>query len=205
MYILTQISLFDNEKIEILGNLERLKLAIENMPDKEIIKKLRKIRKNGRNDWPVEAMWNTFIASYVFNHRSVNDLLRELSRNSQLRQICGLKPRFFKQEDGTYKMYIVPSEAAYSRFLANLIKCKKEMDKAFEELVDYMYEHLEGFGEDLAGDGKAIESYARTNGKKKSVKNGDRRRDEEADWGVKKYTESENGRGEKVIKKTSWF
>lgn len=200
MYIITQTSLFDNEEIEILGDLERLKLAIENMPDEEIIRKLRKIRKNGRNDWPVEAMWNTFIASYVFNHRSVNDLLRELSRNSQLRQICGLKPKFFKQKDGTHKMYIVPSEAAYSRFLANLLKCKKEMKEAFEGLVDYMYENLEGFGEELAGDGKAIQSYARTNGKGK-----DRRSDKEANWGVKRYTESKNGKGEKVIKKTSWF
>lgn len=200
MYIITQTSLFDNEEIEILGDLERLKLAIENMPDEEIIRKLRQIRKNGRNDWPVEAMWNTFIASYVFNHRSVNDLLRELSRNSQLRQICGLKPKFSKQKDGTYKMYIVPSEAAYSRFLANLLECKKEMNKAFEGLVDYMYENLEGFGEELAGDGKAIQSYARTNGKGK-----DRRSDKEANWGVKRYTESKNGKGENVIKKTSWF
>ena len=110
MYIITQTSLFDNEEIEILGDLERLKLAIENMPNEEIIKKLRKIKKNGRSDWPVEAMWNTFIASYVFNHRSVNDLLRS----------------------------------------------KKEMKEAFEELVEYMYENLEGFGEELAGDGKAI-------------------------------------------------
>lgn len=200
MYIITQTSLFDNEEIEILGDLERLKLGIENMPDEEIIRKLRQIRKNGRNDWPVEAMWNTFIASYVFNHRSVNDLLRELSRNSQLRQICGLKPKFSKQKDGTYKMYIVPSEAAYSRFLANLLECKKEMNKAFEGLVDYMYENLEGFGEELAGDGKAIQSYARTNGKGK-----DRRSDKEANWGVKRYTESKNGKGENVIKKTSWF
>ena len=203
MYIITQTSLFDNEEIEILGDLERLKLAIENMPDEKIVRKLRKIRKNGRDEWPVEAMWNTFIASYVFNHRSVNDLLRELSRNSQLRQICGLKPKFFKQKDGTYKMHIVPSEAAYSRFLANLLKCKKEMKETFEELVEYMYSNLEGFGEDLAGDGKAIESYARTNGKK--AKKGDRRKDEEANWGVKKYTESVNGKGEKVKKKTSWF
>lgn len=200
MYIITQTSLFDNEEIEILGDLERLKLAIENMPDEEIIRKLRKIRKNGRDDWPVEAMWNTFIASYVFNHRSVNDLLRELSRNSQLRQICGIKARFMKQKDGTYKMSIVPSEASYSRFLANLLKCKEEMKKAFEGLVDYMYENLEGFGEELAGDGKAIQSYARTNGKGK-----DRRSDKEANWGVKRYTESKNGKGEKVIKKTSWF
>lgn len=200
MYIITQTSLFDNEEIEILGDLERLKLAIEDMPDEEIIRKLRKIRKNGRNDWPIEAMWNTFIASYVFNHRSVNDLLRELSRNSQLRQICGLKPKFFKQKDGTHKMHIVPREAAYSRFLANLLKCKKEMKEAFEGLVDYMYENLEGFGEELAGDGKAIQSYARTNGKGK-----DKRSDKEANWGVKRYTESKNGKGEKEIKKTNWF
>ena len=29
------------------------------MPDEKIIKKLRKIKKKGKNDWPVEAMWNT--------------------------------------------------------------------------------------------------------------------------------------------------
>lgn len=200
MYIISQTSLFDNEELEILGDLERLKLAIENMPDEKIIEKLRKIRKNGRNDWPVEVMWNTFIASFVFNHRSVNDLLRELSRNSQLRQICGLKPVFFKQKDEAYKMEIVPSEAAYSRFLANLIKCEKEMEETFNNLVDYMYENLEGFGEDLAGDGKAIQSYATSNGKGR-----DRRSDKEANWGVKKYTESTNDKGEKVVKKTSWF
>ena len=200
MKIVSQISLFDNKEIEILGDLERLKLAIENIPDEEIIKKLRKNRKNGRNDWPVEAMWNTFIASFVFNHRSVNDLLRELSRNSQLRQICGLKPRFFKQKDGKYKMQIVPSEAAYSRFLKNLIKCQANMDEMFKELVTYMYDNLEGFGEDIAGDGKAIQSYATKEAKKEGL-----RGDHEANWGVKKYTESTNDKGEKVIKKKSWF
>lgn len=200
MYIISQISLFDNYQIEVLGDLERLKLAIENMPDEEIIKALKKIRKNGRDDWPVEAMWNTFIASFVFNHRSVSDLLRELSRNSQLRQICGLKPHFFKQPDGTYKMCIVPSEAAYSRFLNNLIKCSKEMKEAFNELNNYMYENLEGYGEELAGDGKAIQSYAKKNAKKKG-----KRGDHEANWGVKRYTESTNDKGEKVIKKKSWF
>ena len=56
MYIISQISLFDNNQIEILGDLERLKLAIENIPDEKIIIALKKLRKNGRNDWPVEAM-----------------------------------------------------------------------------------------------------------------------------------------------------
>ena len=200
MYIISQISLFDNNQIEILGDLERLKLAIENIPDEKIIIALKKLRKNGRNDWPVEAMWNTFIASFVFNHRSVSDLLRELSRNSQLRQICGLKPHFFKQPDGTYKMCIVPSEAAYSRFLRNLTQCSKEMKGVFDELNAYMYANLEGYGEELAGDGKAIQTYA-----KKSAKKEGNRGDREANWGVKKYTESTNDKGEKIINKKSWF
>ena len=200
MRIVSQISLFDNEEIENLGDLERLKLAIENIPDEKIIDKLYEIRKNGRNDWPLAAMWNTFIASFVFNHRSVNDLLRELSRNSQLRQICGLRPNFFKKKDGTVKMEIVPTEAAYSRFLKNLAKCKEELQEVFEESVKYMYDNLEDFGEVLAGDGKAIDSYATKNGKSK-----DGRSDNDANWGVKKYTESTNDKGEKVIKKKSWF
>lgn len=200
MYIISQISLFDNNQIEILGDLERLKLAIENIPDEKIIIALKKLRKNGRNDWPVEAMWNTFIASFVFNHRSVSDLLRELSRNSQLRQICGLKPHFFKQPDGTYKMCIVPSEAAYSRFLRNLTQCSKEMKGVFDELNAYMYANLEGYGEELAGDGKAIQTYAKKNAKKEG-----NRGDREANWGVKKYTESTNDKGEKIINKKSWF
>ena len=200
MYIVPQISLFDNDQIEILGDLERLDLAIKNIPDGHIIRKLEKMRKNGRNDWPVVAMWNSFVASFVFNHRSVSDLLRELSRNSQLRNMCGFKPKYIKQDDGTVKVYIVPSEAAYTRFLSNLIQCTAEISKAFEELNAYMYENLDKFGEDLVGDGKAIDTFATSNGK-----GNDRRSDKDANWAVKKYTESTNDKGEKVIKKKTWF
>ncbi len=201
MYIVTQISLFNNREIENLGDLERLKIAIENIPDEKIIRKLYELRKNGRNDWPPEVLWNTFVASFVFNHRSVNDLLRELSRNSQLREICGIQVKYHLQKDNTMKMSFAPSEAAYSRFLKNLKKCKKEMQEAFKELRKYMYENLEKFGESLAGDGKAVQSYATKNGSKRN----DNRGDHDANWGVKKYTESTNNKGEKVSKKVSWF
>lgn len=44
MYIVPQISLFDNDQIENLGDLERLDLALKNIPDGQIIRKLEKIR-----------------------------------------------------------------------------------------------------------------------------------------------------------------
>jgi len=202
MKILPQISLFDQSQIEILGDLERLQLLIDNIPDEKLINKLWKIRGKGRNDWSVVAMWHTFLASFVFQHKTVAELIRELNRNSQLRVICGINPRTVKQADGTYTIYIAPSESAYTNFFKNLIKCKKELDEIFIELRKFMYDNLEGFGETAAGDGKAIQSFATTYSKNEEK---DGRRDTDADWGIKKYTTSVNEKGETIINKKKWF
>ena len=204
MKILPQFSMFDQtQNEEILGDLERLERVLENIPDGKLIYKLNNIRGKGRDDWPVVSMWNAAIAGIVFQHTNDSELLRELNRNSQLRDICGFKPRVKKKEDGTFKIDVAPSPSAYSRFVKNLKEyCKDELDEIFEYLVKYMYENIEDFGEGLALDGKAIKSYATTYSKKTKE---DGRRDTDANWGVKKYTESTNAKGEKVVKKVSWF
>lgn len=58
MKIISQLSVFDYKEIEILGDLERCKLLIDNVPDEKIINKLYEIRGKGRNDYPIEAVWN---------------------------------------------------------------------------------------------------------------------------------------------------
>ena len=83
MKIITQISLFDDTQNENLGDLERLQKVFDNIPDDKLIRKLKEKRGKGRNEWPVEAMWNSFIASFIFDHDSIASLLRELNRNSQ--------------------------------------------------------------------------------------------------------------------------
>lgn len=40
-------------------------------------------------------MWNSFIASFIFDNDSVASLLRELNRNSQLYIICGFQPHIY--------------------------------------------------------------------------------------------------------------
>lgn len=202
MKIISQMSLFGYNKNDNLGDLERLQMIIDYMPDDRIIHKLYKMRGKGRNDWPVEAMWNSFLAGFVFEHRSVSDLLRELKRNRQLREMCGFETKAFKQKDGSIKIMLAPTNSAYTNFLNNLKKCREEIREAFDELVKYMYEHLEYFGEILAADGKAIQSYA-TNYSKKTERDG--RRDKDADWCRKEYTSSINEKGEKVIKTVKWF
>jgi hypothetical protein len=71
MAIIPQISMFSWENdINNLGDLERLRLALESMPDEGLMRFLEKRRGKGRNDFPVRALWNMQIAKIVFGHVS---------------------------------------------------------------------------------------------------------------------------------------
>ena len=184
MKIITQISMFDDTQNENLGGLERLQKVLENLPDEKLIHKLKHKRKNGRNEWPVEAMWNSLIASFIFDHDSIASLIRELNRNSQLRMICGFQPHVYsvlidekdeygrKKREMRYKL--APTASAYTNFLNNLKECQQELREMFDLLIKYMYENLDDFGTILAADGKAIQSFATKISKNKSGNRGER-------------------------------
>ena len=103
MKIISQLSLFDDTFEENLEDLFRLQTILAALPDKKLIQKLQKIRGKGRNEWSVTALWNSFVASFIFGHDSVASLLRELNRNSQLRIICGLNLIFIKVKEMSKK------------------------------------------------------------------------------------------------------
>ena len=154
---ITQISIFDYTEIENLGDLEKLKIFFENIEDQELCEQLERERKNGRNDYPIRTMLNLIYAMKIYGHRSVESFRRELSRNSQLRTACGLS-------EGRYKYlkdreHLVPPARVFTGIIKKLNKHKGEVDKIKEELIKFMYENLEGFGEDCAIDGKYIDSY----------------------------------------------
>ena len=155
---ISQISIFDYREIENLGDLERLKIFFENIQDNELCQTLEKERKNGRNDYPVRTMLNLIYAMKIFGHRSIESFRRELSRNSQLRIACGLSEGKFKY-CGERK-HLVPPARVFTGFLSKLKKHKKEINEIYENLVKFMYENLEGFGEDCAVDGKFLDTYA---------------------------------------------
>ena len=182
---ISQISIFDYREIENLGDLERLKIFFENIDDKKLCEKLEGARKNGRNDYPVRTMLNLIYAMKIFGHRSVESFRRELSRNSQLRIVCGLS-------EGKYKYcgerkHLVPPARVFTGFLNKLKNCKQEIEEIYEELVKFMYDNLEGFGEDCAVDGKYLDTYANQFHKSKAKKANDRRAEHEATSSCKTY------------------
>ena len=187
MNTITQKTIFDYMEIEILGDLERLKLCLDNIEDEELCEQLEKQRGNGRNDFPIRVMLNLVYAMKIFGHRSVESFRRELSRNSQLRRVCGLKDEDYKYL-GKRKT-LVPKARVFTNFFKALIKVQEEFDCMFEEDVKYMYDNLEGFGEDCALDGKLLDSYAKKENKKATTDENkkDYIRDNDASWTCKTY------------------
>lgn len=173
MAIIPQQRIFMWDEIEKLGDLERLRLVLDHMPDEQLMQELEKERGKGRDDYPVRAMWNSILAGVIFEHTRTAGLIRELSRNGQLRFMCG----FRSNKD-------VPESYIYTRFFKNLFKKEEMINNIFNKLVDELEKVLPEFGKNLAIDAKAISSLAR--GKNKNVKE-DGRRDLDANWGVKKY------------------
>jgi transposase len=176
MAIIPQKQLFSWKEIENLADLERFSLLLKYLPDEQLMQSLESHRGKGRDDYPVRAMWNSILAGIVYQHASIESLRRELMRNAQLRQLCGFD--LLKGIDA------VPSSNAYTNFLKRLIAHMDMIDSVFCELVDRLSELLEGFGQVLAIDSKAMKSRARRVSRSGSV---DLRGEIDADKGFKTY------------------
>ena len=70
--------LFSWSDVERLPDLRRLDLALECLPDGELVAALEARRGKGRDDYPVRAMWRALVAGVVFGHGSSASLPREL-------------------------------------------------------------------------------------------------------------------------------
>lgn len=157
MNSISQISIFDYIKVKKLGDLKRLKIFFDNTDDSNLCNKLENSRKNGRNDYPIRTMLNLIYAMKIFRHRNVKSFRRELSRNSQLRIACGLSEgKYFND-----RKHLVPPARVFTGILKKLVNNQDELDKIFENLVQFMYENLIDYGKDCTVDVKFLDTYAK--------------------------------------------
>jgi hypothetical protein len=196
-----QRSVFTWKEIDTASDLDRLRLVLGTVQDEDLMRALEARRGNGRNEYPVRAVWNSVLAGVVFGHTSVAALRRDLSRNGELRDLCGFEP--MRGSDA------VPTDSAYTHFLEGLLALEPRIREMFHVLVERIRKHLPDLGKRLALDGKALPSFAPSRKKDEPVrlaKDGqpDRRADPDADWGVK----TKRGRhadGTAWEKVTRWF
>ena len=212
---------FSWQDVESLPDLERLRLVLDTLPDGEIVAALEAGRGRGRNDYPVRAMWRALIAGIVFQHASIQSLLRELGRNPALLEPCGFDPLPFQGapvtelREGTEGRRCavthpaavrstVPSHWNFSRFLRRLVRLEDErglVSGMTGSLRASLFEELPGFGRHLGYDGKAIESHSTG----RVAEGGEHASDADADWG-KHETCGVNGKTGAIWKKVkTWF
>lgn len=193
MAIIPQRSLFSWENVDAESDLRRLVYVLDSLDDEQLMRMLEERRGRGRDDYPVRAVWNCLVAMKVFGHETVSSLIRELRRNGELRCAVGLGPF-----DGASA---VPREYVFSRFFKLLAEFSEEVEGIFDGLVEKLCNLLPDFGEAMACDSKAINSFA---GRKSKRSNGDGRSETDADVGVKscKITTRD---GRKVKKDKKWF
>ncbi len=141
------------------------------------------------------------MAGVVYQHISIESLRRELSRNGQLRLMCGFYGTNRKSRRNKKKVGIVLPAWVFTRFLKKLHKHEKEINEIFEKLVEQLRGLLHDFGKELAIDSKAITYLAKRDNRNKKA---DGRRDKDADWGKKEYrgVREDGTAWEKIVK---WF
>ena len=188
--------------VERRPELERLEMVLKALPDEELLAALEQRRGRGRDDYPIRAMWRALVAGIVFQHVSIQSLFRELRRNPALLDVCGFDPlgprRRPKREvvvgaEGPERVLKevprgdgVGSAWNFSRFLSSVAKLEAErglIQGMAVRLREQLMEEVEGFGEHLGYDGKAVESHStgRKRGKRGQTS------DPDADWGTLKY------------------
>ena len=215
--------LFSWQDIEARCDLDRFFLVRDHLPDTQIIHYLEVMRGKGRDDFPVRAMWNAVIAGIVFQHASVESLMRELSRNPALFEACGFDvlPRPKKptaelvRDPDTGSMTVVwsapeelyygmPDSCNFSRFLSNVIELEETLGlitAMVPHLREQLMEVLPDFGQHLGYDGKAVESHSTGRVSRRTGETSD----PQADWGKHETVGIDSRTGKQWTKIKSWF
>jgi transposase len=143
----------------------RLVMVLSALNVDSLIYKLDLERNYRRNKYPNRMLWNTLIAAKVYGIATVSNLVRELSRNPELREICGVLS--------------VPKDYHYSRFISKLVRPENQalLAEVFHGAVEELREILPDLGKSIALDGTAVSSYCNRFRKDKA--------DKDAGWGVR--------------------
>ena len=214
--------LFPWADVEPLPDLRRVRSALDHLPSEPILDALRRRRRNGRNDFPVEAMWRAPIAGVVLQHPTIASLLREMRRNPGLPALCGFEApprqtapvvtlrrnpdtgRMERVEQAKPLRSPVPNAWAFTRFLRNLVELEERrgmLSDLAPQLRRALLRELPDYGAFLGADGKAIRSYSSG----RTLKGKRRTSDPDADCGAHAHRGVGRRTGKHWERITSWF
>lgn len=147
-----------------------LSAAFEIIDDEPLLAALSAYRWTGRPGWSVRALWRSYLASFVLNHGTTNDLIRRLQDDAELRDLCGFDA--------------LPSRWTFNRFVSRLSHHAELVEQAIGSLADRLHSALPDFGKGVAIDASVVRSWSRPDRKPAPS-------DPEASWTAKGYGRKE--------------
>jgi hypothetical protein len=170
----------------IVGELEAI---FRELPDEELLNKLRGPKRRGRPGYDPEILWRCYVAYYYMGLESVSALIRYLEDSPYVAWVCGIN-----SPDA------IPSQPTFSRFGTKLSGrwLALEVKNILRSLTRKLYDTLPDFGKSVAIDSTDVKAWSNgaKKGKKKRRQEGKKRRkplrgkvsDPQAGWIVKKDT-----------------
>ena len=125
----------------------------------------------GRRGYSNKTLWRAYLASFILNLPSTNELIRRLQEDSSLREVCGFGDS-------------LPHRTTFNRFINRLADHQDLIEDALLKLTDDLKAGLPGLGEVVAVDSTVVETYSNPNKKQVS--------DEQASWTAKPSEKNPN-------------
>ena len=155
-------------------SLATLPAIFANLSDAGLLARLWLYRsKGGRPGYPLRPLWRAYVASFVLNLGSTNDVIRLLRRDRNFRQLCGFGEK-------------LPHRTTFNRFISRLSHHPELVEESFTNITDKLKTLLPDLGQEVAVDSTAVRTHANPNRKTLS--------DPDATWMPKNSAKAKTGK-----------
>ena len=152
--------------------LSLLAAVFDCLHDSKLLAALWLVRAGSRPGYPLRPLWRAYVASFVLNLGSTNDLIRRLHADKGLRRVCGFGDR-------------LPHRTTFGRFIGRLSHHTNLVAETLAGVTAKLREALPGLGQEVAVDSTFVRTHGNPNRRPLA--------DRDAWWTVKHSTQAKEG------------
>ena len=149
-----------------------LAAVFSNLDDSALLNRLQEYRPVGRQGYPLKALWQAYVASFILNLPHTNALIRLLEDEPSLRLLCGFSG-------------LLPHRTTFNRFIQRLSYHADLVEACFTDLTHQLKTLLPDLGDEVAIDSTTVRSHCNPNRKRIS--------DPGASWTAKNSARAKEG------------
>ena len=153
-------------------HLGELAAVFSSLDDAALLSRLQEYRPTGRHGYPIKALWQAYVGSFILNLPHTNALIRRLEDEPDFRYLCGfLGP--------------LPHRTTFNRFIQRLSHHTDLVEACFAQLTHQLKLLIADLGDEVAIDATTVRSHCNPNRKRIS--------DPQASWTAKNSARAKKG------------